>query len=95
MARKTKPEVCPYCKRDIPKSFYEDKAKAKGDRIKAVLSAKLAAGEPVGRPKTRDDGKILFLRKCGMSMREIAKEMGISSATVFTAIKEATNDNPA
>ncbi|MGZ3713514.1 MAG: helix-turn-helix domain-containing protein, partial [Bdellovibrionota bacterium] len=41
----------------------------------------------VGRPKQRDDAKILALRKKGQSIRQIASELGVSAWAVQSALK--------
>ncbi len=61
--------------------------KCKGERVRSGLDAAKAKGTRLGRPKVRDDAKIRFFRDKGLSIRGIAKELGISAGAVQKALK--------
>lgn len=61
----------------------------KGERIHNTLLASRSHGDPVGRPKKRDDEKILELSSRGFTIRKIADELGISTWSVHAALKKA------
>jgi hypothetical protein len=44
---------------------------------------------PIGRPKKLDDKKIQTLRKRGLSLREIASELGVTHGAVQAALKRS------
>lgn len=56
------------------------------ERIKAGLHAARAKGKILGRKKEREDMKIILLREQGFSLREIAKQLGISKGSVQAAL---------
>jgi len=55
-------------------------------RVKAGLSNAKAKGKVLGRPKQRDDVQILALHTRGLSLREIAKQLGVSAGSVQRAV---------
>lgn len=58
------------------------------DRIKSGMSRAKREGKLIGRPKTGIKGEdVLRLRKEGLSMRQIAKELKCNYGTVFRIIK--------
>ncbi|MGZ3713663.1 MAG: recombinase family protein, partial [Bdellovibrionota bacterium] len=63
------------------------KARLKGERVHRSLNTAKLEGRQVGRPKQRDDAKILALRKKGQSIRQIASELGVSAWAVQSALK--------
>lgn len=59
------------------------------ERVKSgVRNAKLK-GKRLGRPQVTDAAKVNALRSQGLSFRQIAKELGISPASAFNAMKSA------
>lgn len=63
------------------------KAKLKSARISQARVAAKMAGEQVGAKKVRDDEKIRELRAKGLSIRQIANELGTSTSPVQAALK--------
>lgn len=61
------------------------------ERTMAGLAHARSKGRILGRPKERDDIRILEMRKLGMSYRTIAKKIGCSRASVYRAIQSGTN----
>lgn len=55
-------------------------------RVKAGLQNARAKGKRLGRPKKRDDAKIKALRNQGLSIRQIARELCISAASIQRAL---------
>lgn len=56
------------------------------ERIRSGLQAARAKGKIFGKPKQRDDTQIRDLRSRGMSLRGIAKRLGISKGSVQAAL---------
>ena len=56
------------------------------ERIRSGLQAARAKGKIFGKPKQRDDIQIRDLRSRGMSLRAIAKRLGISKGSVQAAL---------
>lgn len=56
-------------------------------RVRAGLEAARRKGKRLGRPKKRDDAKILALREQGYSIRQIAKAIGVSPTVVQGSLK--------
>lgn len=56
------------------------------ERTKAGLERAKRKGKVLGRPQTMDRSKILDLREQGLSMRQIATELGISAPRVCQII---------
>jgi len=52
------------------------------ERVIAGLRSAKARGKRLGRPKIRDDAKILELRSKGLSIRQIANQLNISKGAV-------------
>jgi len=63
-------------------AFAEFEASLIRERVRAGLRNAKAKGKCLGRPKTRDDGKIIELRRQGQTVRGIAKQLGISKSSV-------------
>jgi len=59
-------------------------------RVKSGLMSARARGKKLGRPKIRDDDKILLLRSQGLSIRRIAADLSLAKSTV----QEALSGNP-
>ena len=61
------------------------------DRVKAALARARAQGKTLGRPKVAHKVRqtILDARSDGLSIRNIAKEVGVSVGTVHGVIKAA------
>jgi len=57
------------------------------ERVKCGLRNAKAKGKVLGRPKTRDDAKIRELRRKGLSIRKIAKQLGVAKSTVQDSVK--------
>lgn len=57
-------------------------------RVRSGLENAKAKGQKLGRPKKRNDAEIQRLRQEGLSIREIAKQMGVSPASVQRALKK-------
>ena len=66
------------------------------DIIKVKVMAGLATarkkGTVLGRPKKRDDQRILELRSQGLSYRAISSNLGVSISSIQAALKSAQND---
>jgi DNA invertase Pin-like site-specific DNA recombinase len=63
------------------------KSRLKGERVHRSLNTAKLEGRKIGRPKLRDDAKILLMREEGHSIRQIAAALGVSPWAVQTAIK--------
>jgi DNA invertase Pin-like site-specific DNA recombinase len=60
------------------------------ERTVAGLAAARRRGARIGRPKARvDEDRLLDLKAKGMSLREMARELKVSSATVHRLLKAA------
>ena len=62
------------------------KKRFKSKRVQHSLQLAKTLGEPVGRPKTRDDKKIRELRSGGLSTKEIAAHLQVSLRTVSRSL---------
>jgi DNA invertase Pin-like site-specific DNA recombinase len=61
------------------------------ERTRAGMAAARRRGKKIGRPSSQvDTAKVKALRAAGRSFREIARELGVSSATIHRAMKEAS-----
>ncbi len=67
-------------------AFGEFEAALIKERVNAGIANAKAKGKIFGRPKTRDDEKILELRSAGMSISKIAKALNISTGSVQAAL---------
>lgn len=74
--------ICKRCGQQVLKELIAEKRRLKGENVRAGLFKRKAAGLAIGRPKKRDDAKIWKLRKRGLSIRAIAKIIGVSVAPV-------------
>jgi len=63
-------------------AFSEFEASLIRERVRAGLRNAKAKGKRLGRPKKRDDEKIIALRKRGLSIRQISKELCISIGAI-------------
>lgn len=63
------------------------KAKLKSARISQARALAKMAGEQVGARKVRDDESIRDLRAKGLSIRQIANELGTSTTPVVAALR--------
>lgn len=69
-------------------SMYRGAKKAlKREKVKTSLMRAVSKGRPIGRPKKRDDEEIISLMQQGISVREIAKHLGLSHSSVEAALK--------
>lgn len=80
-------KYCRHCGKAFTKKELEQKKNQKSDRIKAAMADAKARGEQVGAIKKRDDNKIRALRSQGLTMREIALALGVSTMPVQAALK--------
>lgn len=67
-------------------AFAEFEANLIRERVRAGLMHAKQKGKQLGRPKRRDDAKILNLRREGWSVREIAKQTNSSIGSVQRAL---------
>lgn len=93
-SKKLKPgDECPGCFRALTQWSFDEARKRKAANAYNTykkLKDKFAktgvwAG---GRPKQRDDNQIKKLRRKGLSIREIAREIGLSTSAVQRGLKE-------
>ena len=68
-------------------AFGEFEAALIKERVMAGLCAAKAKGKRLGRPKTRDDIKIVSLRAQGVSLRQIAAKLNTSVGAVQRALR--------
>lgn len=78
---------CKYCYRPITKAVLAEKKKRKADNARASRTKALARGTPFGRKKVRDDAQIKDLRDSGLTLREIAQVIGLSTTAVQRSLK--------
>jgi DNA invertase Pin-like site-specific DNA recombinase len=67
-------------------AFAEFEASLIRERVRAGLEHAKAKGKRLGRPKMRDDRRIRDLRADGLSIRAIAKQLGVSKGAVQRAL---------
>jgi len=67
-------------------AFAEFEASLIRSRVKAGLEVARKNGKRLGRPKLRDDKKIISLRDKGYSIRAISKELCVSTGAVQRSI---------
>lgn len=81
--------TCPYCHRKMTKAVWALKRKIKvNNALASVAKMKAKGGKyPGGRAKIRDDDQIKELRARGLSIRAIAREIGLSSTAVQRGLK--------
>lgn len=82
-------DKCPYCHRKMTKAVWAFKRQLKvNNALASVAKMKAKGGKyPGGRNKLRNDDRIKALRKQGLSMRAIAKEIGLSTSAVQRGLK--------
>ena len=68
-------------------AFSEFEASIIRERVRAGVKAKIAKTGKWGPSRKRDDRAIMDLRSKGLSVRQIAKRMGISATSVMRAIQ--------
>ncbi len=68
-------------------AFAEFEASVIRERVRAGLKNAKAKGKRLGRPKMRDDCKIIALRQEGFSIRQIATKLQIATSSIQHAIK--------
>lgn len=71
-------------------AFSEFEASLIRMRVKSGLDAARRKGKRLGRPKTVDDLVVRELRAKGRSIRQIARELGVSTMSVQRALKGVT-----
>lgn len=80
-------DKCPKCLRLITAKVLAEKYNRKVENARRSTAKRIASGKKSGRPKLRDDEEIKRLRKTGLSMREIAQRIGMSTTAVQRALK--------
>jgi DNA invertase Pin-like site-specific DNA recombinase len=82
-------EPCKYCLRPITQKVLAEKHQRKiQNALNTVAKMKAKGGKwSGGRPKVRDDEEIKRLRMTGLSLRDIAKRVGLSTTAVQRALK--------
>lgn len=78
---------CPFCHRQITQAVLDKKRMLKTDNARASTKKRIANGTYAGPPKLRDDSWIKELRRQGLTIREIAKEIGLSTSAVQRGLK--------
>lgn len=83
--------TCKFCYRKITKAVLAEKRRRKVENALNSTAKRIANGTKAGgRPKVRDDKQICALRKRGLSIRAIAKEIGLSTTAVMRGLKSAS-----
>lgn len=72
----------------IVAAFSQYEAELIRSRVVSGLENAKAKGKKLGRPKKRNDAEIQRLRQEGLSIREIAKQLGVSAGAVQRALKK-------
>lgn len=82
-------DPCPYCLRTLTKKVFKEKYMRKVANARLSVKKAIANGNhrSGGRPKLRDDNLIRLLRKKGLSIRAIAREIGLSTSAVQRGLK--------
>lgn len=80
---------CKYCLRPITKNVIAKKRAIKVQNALNSLAKAKANGNcaKMGRKKIRNDEQIRALRKTGLTMRAIAKKIGLSTTAVQRGLK--------
>jgi DNA-binding NarL/FixJ family response regulator len=78
---------CLYCHRPITEDVVAEKKRRKVANALASVEKAKRNGTKVGPKKKRDDEQIKRLRAKGLSMRAIAKEIGMSTGSVQKGLK--------
>lgn len=58
------------------------------ERVRAGLNAAKAQGKRLGRPRSRNDAIILSLHSNGLTVKDIARQLGISRASTYRAFSK-------
>lgn len=84
-----KPRNCKTCGKPYSQSELIEKENLRRLRLKLAHERARQSGyrPKTGRPKVRDDLKIKELRRHGYSLRQIAKILNLSPATIWTGSK--------
>lgn len=69
-------------------AFAEFEASLIRERVRAGIKNAQTKGRRLGRPRLRNDERITKLRSEGRSIREIAKETGVSAGAVQRSLRE-------
>lgn len=70
-----------------------DEQKDKEQPKKPPIVIEKAESPPPGRKTPLDMGKVMALKKAGWSQKAIAEEMGVSQATISTALRKEEQDD--
>lgn len=81
-------ENCKLCGRKITRAILARRRAAKVRNAHASRRKAKANGNKMGRRKQRDDFKIKYLRRCGLTIREIAQSVGFSTTAVQRGLRE-------
>ena len=81
-------EICKACKRPLTEEMIADKRARKVENARASARKAKANGSHIGRLKIRDDEQIKELRRKGLTMREIAKEIGLNHQDTWSIYSE-------
>ncbi|MEQ1875654.1 MAG: recombinase family protein [Bdellovibrionia bacterium] len=65
----------------------------RGENVHKSLETARSLGEPVGRPRIRNDEKIRKLKSEGLSVRQIARTLHLSAWTVQKSLKSTENQD--
>jgi len=82
-------DTCKFCYRPMTEEILKEKQKRKIDNARASVAKAKANGNRLGRRKIRDDNQIRALRREGLSIRDIAAKIGLSTAAVQNGLKGA------
>jgi AraC-like DNA-binding protein len=80
-------ERCSRCTQIIPKRVVDEKRRARAENARRSAAKARSNGTHYGRRKIRNDDQIKALRRQGLTMREIAKEIGLSTSAVQRGLK--------
>lgn len=81
-------KTCKYCHRPITKAVLAEKRRRKVENALASTRKRIERGTPTkGRTKIRNDEQIRELRAKGLTIRAIAKEIGMSTMAVQRGLK--------
>jgi DNA invertase Pin-like site-specific DNA recombinase len=81
-------KFCKFCYRPITQDVIDEKRRRKVENARNSARKAKLNGNRGGRKKIRDDEQIKRLREQGLTMREIAAEIGLST----TAVQRGLND---
>lgn len=80
--------VCKHCHQPISAEYAAEREALKGERVRQRLKARKDAGLPIGRKNRRPVAEIHRLRALGLSIRQIAIRIGMTTCPVQLALKE-------